>query len=324
MDLVNDVLHGSRLALTRLLTKIEDETIEGQEALDKLFSYSGKAHVIGVTGPTGSGKSTLVNCLVNELRDVKDREKPQKVAVIAVDPSSPFTGGALLGDRLRMRAISADPDIFIRSMASRGALGGLAKMTLAVALALDAAGYGIIIIETVGAGQSEVEIAKLAHTTIVVEAPGLGDDIQAAKSGILEIADILVVNKADQPGVDAAEGALKAMLWMGYSDTDISAEQEKGKYQWVPPLIRTVAINGEGVQKLADEVRRHMAALQESREWQSRTQQCMSAFVKQLLMRELQSRASLDENSKNYQQVMAKVYDKKLSPYQAVQELLSN
>ena len=324
MDLVNDVLHGSRLALTRLLTKIEDETIEGQEALDKLFSYSGKAQVTSISFLTGSGKSTLVNCLVNELRDVKDREKPQKVAVIAVDPSSPFTGGALLGDRLRMRAISADPDIFIRSMASRGALGGLAKMTLAVALALDAAGYGIIIIETVGAGQSEVEIAKLAHTTIVVEAPGLGDDIQAAKSGILEIADILVVNKADQPGVDAAEGALKAMLWMGYSDTDISAEQEKGKYQWVPPLIRTVAINGEGVQKLADEVRRHMAALQESREWQSRTQQCMSAFVKQLLMRELQSRASLDENSKNYQQVMAKVYDKKLSPYQAVQELLSN
>jgi len=322
MDLVKDVLDGNRLALARLLTQIENETSEGQTALDELFPYSGKAHMIGVTGPTGSGKSTLVNHLVKALLTMRAKEKHVKAAVVAVDPSSPFTGGALLGDRVRMRAISAEPNIFVRSMASRGALGGLARTTLAVVLALDAAGYGTIVIETIGAGQAEVEIARLAHTTIVVEAPGLGDDIQAAKAGILEIADILVVNKADCPGVDTAEQALKAMLWMGYGRAEKKKKKQAGRYHWLPPLMRTVAIDGDGVQELAEEVQRHAVALRKSEEWQIRKRRRVNTFVRQLWMQELQSRWSLGENDNRFKKVIARVYNRELSPYKAVQELL--
>ena len=177
MDLVEAVLKRDRLALARLITKIENQSPEGLVALDKLFSYTGKAHLIGVTGSPGSGKSSLVNQLVMNLRKGSSTGDPARVAVVAVDPTSPFSGGALLGDRVRMRDLMSDPDVFIRSMASRGALGGLAHTTAAVVQVLDAAGYDSIVIETVGAGQTEVDIARLAHTVVVVEAPGMGDDI---------------------------------------------------------------------------------------------------------------------------------------------------
>ena len=199
------VLGGNRLALARLMTQIENGEESGLQALDLLFAYTGRAHLVGVTGSPGTGKSSLVNQLALSFRKPLQGE-PRRVGVVAVDPSSPFTGGAILGDRVRMRDLAGDPGVFIRSMATRGSLGGLAASTSRLVQALDAAGYEVILIETVGAGQAEVDVARLAHTTLVVEAPGLGDDIQAIKAGILEIADILVVNKADRPGQNRPKG----------------------------------------------------------------------------------------------------------------------
>ena len=196
---------------------MENDTPAGQTALNELFPYTGQAHLVGVTGAPGTGKSSLVNQLARHYRRPPDDQPARSVAIVAVDPSSPFTGGAVLGDRVRMRDLSGDPGVFIRSIASRGALGGLARATAGVVQALDAAGFDMIFIETVGAGQAEVDIARLAHTTLVIEAPGAGDDIQTIKAGILEIADILVVNKADRPGVDNTERALRAMIEMEYN-----------------------------------------------------------------------------------------------------------
>src|SRR5688572_3535516 len=208
MTYAQSVINGDRLALARLLTQVENNAAEGRDALSELFPHTGRAHLIGVTGSPGTGKSSLVNQLALHYRKVEDK----KIAILAVDPSSPFTGGAVLGDRVRMRDLSGDANVFIRSMATRGSLGGLAQSTANMTQIFDAAGFDIVIVETVGAGQSEVDVARLAHTTIVVEAPGLGDEIQAIKAGILEIADILVVNKSDRPGVENTEKALKSML----------------------------------------------------------------------------------------------------------------
>src|SRR5829696_4615486 len=212
MSLTESVLEGNRLALARLLTQVENDLPEGRAALAELFSHTGKAHLIGVTGAPGTGKSSLVNQLALYYR----KNENKKIAIIAVDPSSPFTGGAVLGDRVRMRDLSGDSGIFIRSMASRGSVGGIAQSTASLVQVFDAAGFDIIVIETVGAGQSEVDVARLAHTTIVVEAPGMGDDIQAIKAGILEIADILVINKADRPGVENTERALRSTLELAH------------------------------------------------------------------------------------------------------------
>ena len=262
ISLEESVLQGDRLALARLLTQVENDTADGRSALNTLFPYTGKAHLIGVTGAPGTGKSSLVNQLVLHFR-----KSGKRVAIVAVDPSSPFTGGAVLGDRVRMKDLSGDPGVFIRSMASRGSIGGLAQATANIVQVFDAAGYDIIMIETVGAGQSEVDIAKLAHTTLVVEAPGLGDDIQAIKAGILEIADIIVVNKADRPGIESTEKALKSMLDLAHPTQRIFAHH--GKYMtaalpidtetniWFPPVQRTIATDGKGIDELAGHIAKH-------------------------------------------------------------------
>ncbi len=208
--LAQEARGGSRRALSRLLTAIESRTPAAEEALRALYPEAGGAHVVGVTGPPGGGKSTLVAALV-----AVAREAGRPVAVLAIDPSSPVTGGAILGDRIRMQAYAGDRDVFIRSMASRGHLGGLAGTTAESAAVLDACGFGLVFIETVGTGQSEVEVASIADTTVVVQAPEMGDEIQAMKAGLLEVADVVVVNKADRPGADRAAMQLRSMLTLG-------------------------------------------------------------------------------------------------------------
>ncbi|HOJ01705.1 MAG TPA: methylmalonyl Co-A mutase-associated GTPase MeaB [Anaerolineaceae bacterium] len=310
-ELTQAVLQGDRRALARLISLVEDDTAQGRQALDVLFAKSGKAHVVGVTGASGAGKSSLVNCLV----DTMLKQEPEKrVAVIAVDPTSPFSGGAVLGDRIRMRAIAENPNVFIRSMASRGALGGLAHNTQAVALALDAAGYDLIVIESVGAGQSEVEIASLAHSVIVVEAPGLGDDVQAAKAGIMEIADILVLNKADKADVDVAEMALRSALAMGYS----AAEADTSR--WVPPILRTVATDGEGISEVVKTLHAHAAFLKRSGDWQQRDQARLRAFLRGLLERSREREWQQLMQKKENQGVMEQVFKRKLSPFAAIEQ----
>lgn len=254
--LVGQCRAGNRRALSRLLTQVESHTPAGREALRLLFPASGKAHVVGVTGPPGAGKSTLVNRLIAAWRG-----RDKSVAVVAVDPSSTLTGGATLGDRVRMMETYADERVFIRSMATRGALGGLAPATRGVVWLLDAFGFDQIIIETVGVGQDEVEIARTAHTTLLLQVPGLGDDIQAIKAGVLEIADILVVNKSDRPGAGELKRDLAMMLTLG---------GHAAPGEWAVPIMETIAATGEGVEKLADKVEAHLAHLREGGDWAKR------------------------------------------------------
>ncbi len=238
---------GDPAAIARLISRAESGAREAREALARIHKRAGRAHVIGITGVPGGGKSTLVGKLA-----VKLRAGDQKVGILAIDPSSPISGGAILGDRIRMSELSTDPGIFIRSMATHGATGGLARAALEVTDILDAAGFGTILIETVGAGQDEVEIARASHTTIVVSAPGLGDDIQAIKAGLLEIADIHVVAKSDRSDAERTIGDLKAMLTLGL--------EAAGESAWAVPVIGTSSLSGQGLDELVAAIGRHRDA----------------------------------------------------------------
>ena len=248
-ELARGVLAGDRRALARAITWVENRRPGASELLRRIYPETGRAHVVGLTGAPGVGKSTLAAALARHLRSAG-----QRVGLVAVDPSSPFTGGALLGDRIRFSQGAVDDGVFFRSLASRGQVGGLARATGDVIHLLDAAGMDVVLVETVGAGQSEVAIMRHAHTVVVVLAPGLGDDVQAAKAGILEVADVLVVNKADQPGASRTVQELRQMLELG-------APRDPG---WRPPVLETVAADGRGVAALADAVARHRQHLTES------------------------------------------------------------
>jgi len=328
MSLTQSILEGNRLSLSRLLTQVENDSPDGHASLAELFLHTGKAHLIGVTGAPGTGKSSLVNQLTLHYR----KEKKNKVAIIAVDPSSPFTGGAVLGDRVRMRDLSGDDGVFIRSMASRGSVGGLAQKTAAFVQVFDAAGYDIVIIETVGAGQSEVDIAKLAHTTIVVEAPGLGDDIQAIKAGILEIADVLVVNKADRPGVENTERALRSTLELAHPTKRIFRHHgqtmsvdapDADTTLWIPPIFKTISTEGKGIAELADSIAKHAEHLRQSGDWADRDRTRLRSELEALLQDELMNRflESVQENA--YEDIFDKVIQRELSPYDAVRSLMN-
>lgn len=335
---VQAVLAGNRRALARVLTEVENDTPAGRTALDDLFVHTGKAHLVGVTGSPGAGKSSLVNQVARQFRNPAVGD-PVKVGIIAVDPSSPFTGGALLGDRVRMRDLTGDPGIFIRSMASRGALGGLARTTSALVQVLDAAGFDLIMVETVGAGQSEVDIARLAHTTIVVEAPGMGDDIQAIKAGILEVADILVVNKADQPMAEHTFRALRAMLDLAHPQHFSAitrlhhhqlafevmeapgASEIKSDEVWQPPLLKTISTKGEGITPLVQAIRDHAAFLQRRGEWQQREAARLQEELNDLLMATFAARWRQQIDQDVIRKVVSGLLAREYSPYQALKKL---
>jgi LAO/AO transport system kinase len=334
MDQVDTLLQGDRLALARTLTQIENDTSGSRRMLDELFRHAGNAHIIGVTGPTGSGKSTLVNQLALAYRHPIDGMEPARVAILAVDPTSPFTGGAVLGDRVRMRDLSGDPGIFIRSVATRGTLGGLSMTTAEMVTAMDAAGYDVILVETVGVGQSEMEVARLAHTVLLVENPGFGDDIQAIKAGILEIASIIAINKADRPGVEQTELALRGMLEMNpevisvghhISDMDGSANPPSNNTDgWQVPLVRTVAVTGEGIQPLVQALRDHLAFLKRSGLWQisqkNRLRRDLETLIREVLFQTWVSRM----NPQEYDQALDRLFNRTISPFNLAEELIAS
>lgn len=312
MSLAQQVLAGDRLALARVLTQIENESPLGSELLSELHASTGNAHRIGVTGAPGTGKSSLVNQLVLHLRAVQD---PAIIGIVAVDPTSPFSGGAILGDRIRMRELSGDDGVFIRSMASRGALGGLARATSNAVDALDAAGFELIFVETIGAGQAEVDIASAAHTVIVIDAPGLGDSVQALKAGLLEIADILVVNKGDLPGAESAANALRTALELG--------AEVSGASEWEVPLLTVSALTGEGIEQLAGAIGRHRAYLRDSGEWAARERQRIERQLRELLRQRLVDRFLEARPDGSYAEAVRRVYARELSPQAAVDGLMS-
>ncbi len=308
-SLIDRVAAGEPNAVARAISKVEDGSADSAELMKQLFPRTGRALIIGITGSPGAGKSSLVDKLAGFYRKRGDR-----VGIIAVDPSSPFSGGAILGDRIRMQSLALDKGVFIRSMATRGNLGGLARSTIEAAAILDAAGYEKIIIETVGVGQDEIEIAKTADVCVVVLVPGMGDDIQAMKAGIMEIGDVLVINKADRDGVLRTEKELEALLSLATRADE-----------WQPPIVKTVAIENRGIEELA-------SAIEGSREFQrtapaagERRQAIARWRILELLRERLVAQTlSGDSASGKLDRLAAEVATKKRDPYSAVEELLKN
>ncbi|MEA3309995.1 MAG: methylmalonyl Co-A mutase-associated GTPase MeaB [Chloroflexota bacterium] len=324
MDVAAAALAGDRRALARLLSWVENGTVAGRKALVQLFPQTGEAHVIGITGAPGAGKSTLVNQLAREIR-----ERGQKLAIVAVDPTSPYSGGALLGDRLRMRALSTDTGVFMRSMASRGDAGGIAHATRDVVSVLDAVGYPLILVETVGAGQSQVEVARMAHTVVLVEAPGMGDDIQALKAGLMEIADIIVVNKADKPEarqtVRALQSVRPGMRSEGHPRVSLGEEAQVAVEVagWEAPILQTSALENRGVEELLAALEAHRDFLKESGQWRARLQENARAEVESWLQRQLLALLADKVGEARLTAVVDTVRRRENDPASAAQELLA-
>ncbi len=327
--LVEGVRQGDRLRLARAITLAESEDPRAAEVLSAIYAATGRAHIIGITGAPGTGKSTLVTALAQALRTAG-----QSVAIVAIDPTSPFSGGAILGDRVRMRALSGDPGIFIRSMATRGSLGGLSKTTGDVVTLLDAAGFDRILVETVGVGQAEVEIASTAHTTLVVEAPGMGDEIQAIKAGILEIADVLVVNKADRPGADKTVQALEMMLEIEQPHTRqvrhhgqllqvASPPRASGHNEWRVQVLKTVASTGAGIPELLARLDAHRAWLEASGEWEVRARLRAAHTLENILRAELSRRILARLPKTGLDELVDAVSRRETDPYAAANTLMA-
>ena len=298
---------GDPRAVARAISAVECGGALARDVIAAIFRYTGRAHVIGVTGAPGTGKSTLVNEIA-----LVYRRRGQRVGIVAVDPSSPFSGGAILGDRLRMQDLHGDDGVFIRSMATRGNLGGLASATADAVQVLDAAGFEIILVETVGAGQSEVDIAKNAHTTLVVDAPGMGDDIQAIKAGILEIADVLVVNKADHEGASSTIAALEMNLNL----------KPKGENEWRPPVLVTVAIKGQGIAEVVEWIGRHRTFLETSQLLKSKELARLRAELEAVAQRELMARLLHGADGLKIEKLVEMLAAREIDVYQAAEQLI--
>jgi LAO/AO transport system kinase len=302
-----EVLAGNRRALARAISVVEDGGKPASELVQALYQYSGKAHVIGVTGSPGVGKSTLVDALISECR-----KEDLKVAVLAVDPSSPFTGGAILGDRIRMQGHTLDRNVFIRSMANRGHQGGVALATYDAVRMLEASGYEVVIIETVGVGQSELAIAKTADTTILVLMPGSGDDIQAIKSGIMEIGDIFVVNKGDLPGANKSASEITQSLELNNFQTD-----------WRPPVIVSVAETGQGIGELWESCKKHKEFLQESNLLTARRSARIQAELAEIVADIARRNLKASMESADVRQMLNKIVSREIDPHTAAESLLT-
>jgi LAO/AO transport system kinase len=307
---IEKILLGDQLAGAKLIRLLEEGDPEGIAGLKAIFPHTGNAFVLGITGPSGSGKSTLVTHIITEFRG-----QDMKVGVVAVDPSSPMSGGAFLGDRLRMRQHTEDEGVFIRSMATRGHMGGLSRTTRETVLVLDAMGYEVIIIETVGVGQDEVEIAEFAHTTAVVSVPGLGDDIQAMKAGLLEIGDVFIVNKADRPGADDEVAQLKSML-------DMRAIPEDG---WHPPVLKTVAVKGEGIAELIDALWGHRQYLLDRGQFNAHNVEQAYRFFQSIVMEMAADKIfNSAKESTAYQTLIKNLNKRKIDPITAAEKLIKD
>jgi LAO/AO transport system kinase len=307
-ELVRGILAGNPRSIARAITIIENDAAGAQEIVSSIYPHTGKAHIIGLTGPGGAGKSTLIEKIVREYR-----QKGKTVGVVAVDPTSPFTGGAFLGDRIRMQDLSTDEGVFIRSMASRNYPGGLAEATKDAVKILDAAGKDVVLVETVGAGQSEVEIIRVAQTVVVIHAPGLGDEIQAIKAGLMEIADIFVVNKADRENADKTVMDIQAMLQLDSKEN-----------AWKPPVLRTVALTGEGVAQLVEKIEEHRCFIEGDPE-------CKKSLLKAVAEAELveaikeKTVSSIVEDLRKegkFEELIQEIMRKEIDPSSAAEKLL--
>ena len=311
-NLAERLLSGDRRALARMVTLIENESPQARRYLAELHQHAGNAHIVGVTGAPGAGKSTLVTHIVRELR-----RRDRKVGVVAVDPTSPFTGGAILGDRIRMMELAGDPNVFIRSMASRGSLGGLSASTRDVVRAMDAAGYNTIIIETVGTGQAEVEVMRAAQTVLVVSAPGMGDEVQAIKAGILEIADIFVVSKADKPGADQTVAELAMLLSLDPN----RRLHDKSKPYWRIPVLKTSAIKDQGITQLVDAIEQHREYLVESGMLAHRAQRQVRSEVEALVVHAVMNALREELTEDEWQKLLEDITTRERDPYSVAGEL---
>ncbi len=306
--LIDRIMAGDVTAVARAISKVEEGAPGSSELMKEIFSRTGRALIVGITGAPGAGKSSLVDKLAAFYR-----KRGERVGIIAVDPSSPFSGGAILGDRIRMQTLSLDKGVFIRSMATRGQLGGLARATVDAVAILDAAGYEKVLVETVGVGQDEIEIAKAAEVCVVVLVPGMGDDVQTMKAGIMEIGDVLVINKADRDGVLRTEKELEGLLSL-----DVRA------HEWQPPIVKTIAIENKGIEELADAIDRARESQQTAPAANERRQAIARWRILELLRERLLSEAlHSDSTSEKLDRLAADVANKKRDPYSAIEELIA-
>lgn len=306
-ELYKGILEGNRRALAKSISAIEDQHPKCEELMSRVYKHTGRAHIIGVTGPPGAGKSTLVDKVTKEFRD-----RGRTIGIVAVDPTSPFTGGAILGDRIRMSGLSTDKHIFIRSMGTRGHLGGLARATSDVIRLMDAFGKDVVIVETVGAGQSEVDIVENAHTTVVVEMPGLGDDIQAIKAGLFEIANIFVINKSDIEGCDRSVREIQIMLEMSPKSPD----------EWEVPVLKASARDNTGIKELTDTIDRHYEYLKQNNLLEELKYKSLKYNFQEILKEKLMD-FSFDESRKEDQNILKSLKSGKIDPYTAAENVIS-